>query len=146
MPIGHAPTCIRRPSISHQSPPADLPALAAAMQSRKLSASVSVCTNHIIGPKRAKDSLIGWQYAGHFRPWPGDMQKKAYPAGAAHLAQKTRHGSEMIIMHPDDIVATQQLMKLPGKMLVHPEIGGRVCPSPPKRLGDGYIGRTAFRL
>ena len=33
----------------------------------------------------------------------------------------------MIIMHPDDIVATQQPMKLAGKMLVHPEISGRVA-------------------
>ncbi len=55
------------------------------------------------------------------------MQKKTDPVGAAHLAQKTRHGNEMIIMHPNNIIATQQLMELTGKLLVHPEIGGGVA-------------------
>src|SRR5208337_4443546 len=32
----------------------------------------------------------------------------------------------MIIMHPDHVIGTQQLMDLAGEMLVHPEIGGRV--------------------
>src|SRR5208282_5227605 len=32
----------------------------------------------------------------------------------------------MIIMHPDDVVGPQELVDLAGKVLVHPEIGGRV--------------------
>jgi hypothetical protein len=42
MPMGNTLTCIRRPSISHQSPLAARPALALTMQSRKLSESVWV--------------------------------------------------------------------------------------------------------
>ena len=42
MPMGNALTCVRRPSISHQSPLATRPALALTMQSRKLSASLWV--------------------------------------------------------------------------------------------------------
>jgi hypothetical protein len=33
----------------------------------------------------------------------------------------------MIIMHPDHVIGTQQLMDLAGKLLVHPEIGGGVA-------------------
>ena len=33
----------------------------------------------------------------------------------------------MIIMHPDDVIATQQLMELAGEVFVHPEIGGSVA-------------------
>jgi hypothetical protein len=33
----------------------------------------------------------------------------------------------MIIMHPDNVIGTQQLMKLAGKLLVHPEIGGGIA-------------------
>ena len=32
----------------------------------------------------------------------------------------------MIIMHPDDVIGTQQLMELAGEVFVHPEIGGSV--------------------
>ncbi len=32
----------------------------------------------------------------------------------------------MIIMHPDDVVGTQELMELAGEVFVHPEIGGSV--------------------
>jgi hypothetical protein len=33
----------------------------------------------------------------------------------------------MIIMHPDDVIAAQQLVELAGKLLIHPEIGGGVA-------------------
>ena len=45
-------------------------------------------TNDIIGPERAKDSLISGQSAGHFRPRPGNMHEKADPVDAAQLAQE----------------------------------------------------------
>jgi hypothetical protein len=46
---------------------------------------------------------------------------------AAQLTQKTPHRNEMIIMHPDRIGGTQQLLELAGKEFVHPEIGGGVA-------------------
>ena len=83
-------------------------------------------TNDIIGAEAAQNPLVGGHGARHVRPRPRDMQKKANPVGAAHLTQKTRHGNEMIIMHPDDVIGTQQLMELAGEVFVHPEISGSV--------------------
>ena len=83
-------------------------------------------TNDIIGAETTKNPLIEGQGARHIRPRPWDMQEKTNPVGAAHLTQETRHGNEMIIMHPDDVVGPQELVDLAGEMFVHPEIGGRV--------------------
>src|SRR6202035_3865522 len=49
--------------------------------------------------------------------------EKADAVDAAELAQESRHGNEMIVVHPNNIVAPQDLVELPGELLVHPEIG-----------------------
>src|SRR6202030_2548018 len=51
------------------------------------------------------------------------MHKKADPVDAAEFAQDSRHGNEMIVVHPNDVIRAQHLVKLPSELLVHPEIG-----------------------
>jgi hypothetical protein len=55
------------------------------------------------------------------------MHEKADPVDAAEFAQDSRHGNEMIVVHPNHIVPAQHLVELPGESLVHPEIGGGVA-------------------
>jgi hypothetical protein len=128
MPMGNALTRVRRPSISHQSPLGDSARIGAHdAVAEIIGIGLGLKTNDIIGPERAKDSLISGQSAGHFRPRPGNMHEKADPVDAAQLAQDSRHRNEMIVVHPNDVVPAQHLVELPGELFVHPEIGGGVA-------------------
>ena len=48
--------------------------------------------------------------------------EKANPVHAAHFAQKTRHGNEVVIMYPDRIVGPQELLQLAGEFLIDAKI------------------------
>src|ERR1019366_6052723 len=83
--------------------------------------------NDVVSPEAAGNPLIAGRGARDIGPGPRNMMEKTDPVRAAHFAQETRHGNEMIIVHPDRIIGPQKLLELAGKFLIDPEICGGIA-------------------
>ena len=67
------------------------------------------------------------QHRGNLRGWKRHMQEKADAVLVTAPPQLMPEGNEVIIVDPDDIIRSNELRQLAGKMGVHSHIARQVA-------------------